>query len=125
MNAADRLLKTKYGLSRGQYDMLLRIQHGACALCLRPPSNIRLHVDHDHRTGIVRGLLCHRCNRGLGYIQNPDVLRRAMEYVCGDTGFRVPKKKRRKKKLPDPSEPGELRKDEGGSYRKALSHKIT
>ncbi len=96
MNAPDRLLKTKYGLSRGQYNMLLRIQRGVCALCLRAPSKIRLHVDHDHRTGVIRGLLCHRCNRGLGYIQNPDVLRRAVEYVGGSTGYSVPKKKKRK-----------------------------
>jgi Recombination endonuclease VII len=95
MTVAEKGLK-KYGLSVGQYDMLLRIQNGVCALCRRPPKRIRLHVDHDHRTEVIRGLLCHRCNRGLGYIQNPDVLRRAVEYVGADTGYRMPKKKRRR-----------------------------
>jgi hypothetical protein len=93
---ADRLLWKKYGLTRGQYDMLLRIQNGVCALCRRPPKNIRLHVDHDHRTGAVRGLLCHRCNRGLGYIQNPVVLLAAAEYVLGHTGYFVPKSRRKR-----------------------------
>jgi hypothetical protein len=88
-----RLLK-KYGIGLGQYDMLLRLQNGTCALCLRPPKNLPLHVDHDHGTGAIRGLLCHRCNRGLGYLRVRAVLERAVGYVERQSGYWMPKKKR-------------------------------
>jgi len=53
------------GIDSDLYDSLLASQGGHCALCPSTPKSRRLHVDHDHRTGEVRGLLCHRCNRGL------------------------------------------------------------
>jgi len=91
--ARAALLKGKFGLTIEQYETLLEKQLGVCALCRRPPKVVRLHVDHDHKTGVIRGLLCHRCNRGLGYIQNtPEVLERAAGYVLVDTGYRVPKR---------------------------------
>lgn len=51
------------GISDEEYAELLEVQDGHCALCMAEPKTRRLHVDHDHRTGAVRGLLCHRCNR--------------------------------------------------------------
>lgn len=51
------------GVSDEQYERLLAAQDGHCALCPSVPKTRRLHVDHDHATGRVRGLLCHRCNR--------------------------------------------------------------
>lgn len=57
----------KYGLSVEDYDRLFKAQSGACAICKTAPKPYRrLSVDHDHRTGVVRGLLCQRCNTGLG-----------------------------------------------------------
>lgn len=53
------------GVSDEQYARLLAAQGGHCALCQNGPKTRRLHVDHDHATGKVRGLLCHRCNRVL------------------------------------------------------------
>jgi hypothetical protein len=51
---------------RPYYDVLLAEQGGVCAICKRQPSiNRRLDIDHDHRTMLYRGLLCHRCNRAL------------------------------------------------------------
>ena len=47
------------------YDTLLELQGGHCACCPRRPGKNRLHVDHDHQTGEVRGLLCWRCNIAL------------------------------------------------------------
>lgn len=53
------------GVSDDQYERLLAAQGGHCALCPNGPKTRRLHVDHEHRSGTVRGLLCHRCNRAL------------------------------------------------------------
>jgi hypothetical protein len=47
------------------YDELLAVQGGGCAICGATPKTRRLHIDHDHRTMRLRGLLCHRCNRRL------------------------------------------------------------
>lgn len=51
------------GVDQAVYDRMLAEQHGVCRICGRPPKVRRLHVDHDHKTGAVRGLLCFRCNR--------------------------------------------------------------
>jgi Recombination endonuclease VII len=61
-------LKRLYGISAAEYDALLAKQGGVCAIC-RKHSKRRLCVDHCHLTGTVRGLLCDRCNVGLGYLK--------------------------------------------------------
>ena len=58
-------LKRRYGISRAEYDALLERQGGVCAIC-RKPSKETLCVDHCHVTGRIRGLLCRKCNFGLG-----------------------------------------------------------
>jgi 5-methylcytosine-specific restriction endonuclease McrA len=76
-------LRRKFGLTIEQYEALLQRQGGRCAIC-RSPGNgsVSLHVDHDHVTGRVRGLLCFRCNGGLGqFREEPELLRRAARYV--------------------------------------------
>ena len=60
-------LKTMYNMTLEQYDELFDEQNGCCAICGLPESNHRLCVDHDHKTGKIRGLLCHNCNKGLGH----------------------------------------------------------
>src|SRR5262249_17405227 len=45
-----------------QYNKMLTLQHGVCAICRKAPGSRRLHVDHDHASGRVRGLLCWFCN---------------------------------------------------------------
>lgn len=52
-------------VSDEEYASLLERQGGVCAICRRAPKTRRLHVDHDHHSMTVRGLLCHRCNRNL------------------------------------------------------------
>lgn len=60
-------LKRKYGITPEHYDELLAAQGGVCAICGREPRpDISLHVDHDHGTGDIRGLLCFCCNNALG-----------------------------------------------------------
>lgn len=59
-------LKRLYGISVTQYNAMLRRQHGLCDICHRAPKpGRRLAVDHDHKTGRVRGLLCWHCNHKL------------------------------------------------------------
>jgi hypothetical protein len=64
----DRMLQKRYGLSLTGYEQLFRKQRGLCAICKNDSSRSThrvLAVDHCHETGIVRGLLCSICNRGL------------------------------------------------------------
>jgi hypothetical protein len=62
------------------YQRLVAKQNGRCALCARVPRG--LHVDHDHETGKVRGLLCSTCNTGLGkFSDDPERLEAAARYI--------------------------------------------
>jgi len=83
-------LRNKFGLTPDKYDRILESQGGVCALCECPPTpGISLHVDHDHGTGEIRGLLCVRCNNALGlFREDPDLLRRAARYVTADAKHR-------------------------------------
>lgn len=74
-----------YGIGEGDYDRMYAAQGGKCAICQRGKGKSkRLSVDHDHKTGKVRGLLCAACNRWLlGRCARDDVavLQRAIEYL--------------------------------------------
>jgi hypothetical protein len=76
-------LKRKFGMTIEQYDEMLKAQGGGCFICGRPPrEDSSLHVDHDHSTGKVRGILCFCCNNALADFQDdPSVLRKAASYV--------------------------------------------
>lgn len=72
-----------YGLSLEDYDRLHAEQGGVCAICGdEEKDGWSLSVDHCHSTGRVRGLLCRRCNVGLGLMRDrPDLLRLAADYL--------------------------------------------
>jgi hypothetical protein len=77
--------KSKYGLSAGQKAEMIKAQDNSCAICsYKFGQKIGdMHVDHCHSTGRVRGLLCDKCNRGLGYFcDSPDNLRNAAAYLA-------------------------------------------
>ena len=75
-------LKRLYGITIGEYEGLLAAQNGACAICKGGPFSRRLAVDHDHKTGLIRGLLCYPCNRGLPWFcDDPERLRGAAQYM--------------------------------------------
>lgn len=75
----------RHRLTQQDLDQLLKEQDSVCAIC---PSATALHVDHDHQTDEVRGLLCSPCNLALGIFQDsPEILRRAASYLVDPPGF--------------------------------------
>jgi hypothetical protein len=73
--------KAAYGIEHGDFIAMLEVQQHRCAICPTPIDS-RAHLDHDHLTGKVRGILCGRCNVGLGMFgDSPDVLTNAIEYL--------------------------------------------
>lgn len=63
----DSDLRRRYGISLAEYNSLLESQSGGCAICGNTDIKA-LHVDHDHNTNEVRGLLCGQCNRAIGLL---------------------------------------------------------
>jgi hypothetical protein len=77
----------RHGLRREQIDLLFALQGSACAICRAtdPGTKQGWAVDHDHSTGIARGVLCHKCNTGIGFLRDdPSRLRAAAAYLEGD-----------------------------------------
>lgn len=76
-------LKKRFGLSISDYDLLAVAQNHHCAICGGRQRDYRnLAVDHDHRSGVVRGLLCDDCNQCLGkFRDDPERFSRAVEYL--------------------------------------------
>ena len=76
-------LKQRYGLELKDYEAMFRGQGGACAIC----GHIKkLHIDHCHNTGKVRGLLCQGCNHGLGnFNDDSERMATAISYLMGGT----------------------------------------
>lgn len=79
-------LWAKYGLTIEDYDAKVLEQGGKCKICDKPESPTwyggRLSVDHNHKTGKVRGLLCNNCNNLLGRsLENPELLKKAALYL--------------------------------------------
>lgn len=76
----NKKLERNYGISREEYDSLLASQENVCAICGKEPK--RFNVDHDHKTGKVRGLLCSSCNTGLGKLgDSMEGLMKAYKYL--------------------------------------------
>jgi hypothetical protein len=106
-------LKRLYGLQPGEYEKILLYQCGVCFICKRPPKEgTNLHVDHNHKTGETRGLLCWQCNGALGkfkddslrlinaakYVENPPASLACEREIFGRSGRITNKRKRKRKK---------------------------
>jgi hypothetical protein len=76
----------KYKITVEEYEKRLKEQNGGCAICgTAPTKERRLCVDHDHETGVIRGLLCYSCNIALGHFQDSrSLLQRAVDYLWGN-----------------------------------------
>jgi hypothetical protein len=81
--AHDRKVQVTYGLDPGEYEQLYAFQGGKCAICRRATGRTkRLAVDHDHKTGLPRGLLCGPCNQMLGHGRDEkEFFRRFIDYL--------------------------------------------
>lgn len=105
------VLRNRYGITLDDYNAILSQQNGKCAICRRTG---RLHIDHDHETGVIRGLLCFRCNFGLSYFsedidrfktawiylaESEDRGRRFTELVTSRKAILVEKEKAKQKKM--------------------------
>lgn len=82
-NRRNTVRKQLYGIEPDEYKVLYSNQDGKCAICKQPPKSTRsLCVDHDHKTGAVRGLLCDSCNGGIGLLGDSIIrLHEAIEYL--------------------------------------------
>ncbi|MGS1095849.1 endonuclease VII domain-containing protein [Aquamicrobium terrae] len=87
-------LKREFALTPEAFEALLERQGGGCAICHAKVTGLKergrrersLHVDHCHETGRVRGILCHRCNFGLGHFRDdPELLERAAAYLVNSS----------------------------------------
>lgn len=90
----DTRLKELYGISLARYKEILAAQGGGCAICgaKQKPGAPALSVDHDHKTGALRGILCPRCNERLltSARDNPEVLEAAAAYLRKEPWGTVP-----------------------------------
>lgn len=82
-------LKSSYNISIEEYNILLTNKNNVCAICKKKEKRknrsgkiYKLHVDHCHKTGKIRGLLCHNCNTGIGRFKDDLILlNQALEYL--------------------------------------------
>lgn len=80
----DKLLRLRYGISLDEYNKILIDQNNNCAICQINKIDLTkiLFVDHNHKTGQIRGLLCDSCNRGIGvFKESVKSLRLAADYL--------------------------------------------
>jgi hypothetical protein len=78
-------LKRLYGTDIETIEKIIEAQDNRCAICKvkfdRQKKALKPHIDHDHRSGIVRGILCSGCNVALGHLEKPGFLNTALKYL--------------------------------------------
>lgn len=80
-------LKSRHSLSIEDYNNTLIKQNNLCAICHKPYEKV-LHVDHCHKTGLRRGLLCSHCNRGIGcFFDDTEIMKKAIDYLINPPGI--------------------------------------
>lgn len=87
----NKRLQKQFGISLEEYNALLIKQNDGCAICGSKEISTfngkvkAMSVDHNHKTGEVRGILCHKCNTALGlFAESPQLLERAISYLKGE-----------------------------------------
>jgi len=75
--------KWRYGITKEMFEAMVNERHGKCDICHKVPSGKRktLQIDHDHKTNLIRGLLCNSCNMALGkFGDTPDMITSLVAY---------------------------------------------
>lgn len=92
----NHMLKNKYGISLSEFGAMIQSQGGGCASCGGASTSKKgFHVDHDHKTGAIRGILCSGCNTALGLLKEDiDRMQKLIDYVvrCRYRRFEVVKR---------------------------------
>lgn len=104
-NCNTKGLLSSYGITSSDYDLLRQRQSNDCGVCqisLEELPTQQIHLDHDHQTGIIRGILCRKCNLRLGCVDNKEWLSLAISYL---------------------SKPGIVPRVKGASMNKGIVHK--
>jgi len=100
-----------FGLTQQQYDALVERQQGGCGICHRSLADFKsnmIHVDHCHYTGVIRGILCHRCNSMLGGLEDREWRPQAERYLNESASSLVPMQEATSLRRPVPEQtPGE------------------
>lgn len=90
-------IKKFYDLTEDEYNILYLSQSGKCAICYKDMAHIdkSTHIDHDHNTGEVRGLLCHSCNTAIGlFMEDKSIMENAIKYLS-EAGMKMKKGKKK------------------------------
>jgi hypothetical protein len=100
-------LKSAYEMSEEEYDRLEQEQKSLCAICHQAQSDgHRLCIDHDHETGKIRGLLCHSCNKALGFFKDSVLfLEAAIRYLNSERHTMPTSVEPKREATPDKSNP--------------------
>lgn len=87
-------LRVKFGISLDEYEEIFKKQNGLCAICNKKQKiskdilgrkNYNLYIDHCHKSGKIRGLLCNKCNQGIGYLcEDIEIIKKAIIYLLDD-----------------------------------------
>lgn len=77
---SDSHRRRAYGMKPGEFDRIVASQGNKCAICEKTFTS-RIHVDHNHETGLVRGLLCAGCNRSIAILDDHELLEKANKYL--------------------------------------------
>lgn len=81
-------MKKQYNITLSEYNRLFDHQLGKCYICGKEQEKKRLAIDHDHKTGKLRGLLCHKCNMGIGmFNEDVSLLINAINYINNTEWF--------------------------------------
>jgi hypothetical protein len=82
LNGIKNNRRLRYGVSDNWYDERFILQNGLCAICEQPPDKKPLGIDHNHKTGKVRELLCHKCNSAIGLLnEDTIIIQKVLEYL--------------------------------------------
>lgn len=86
-HARELRYKRLFDISIEEYDAMLAFQGGGCAICGKPHEKYNFPVDHEHKSGIVRGVLCSVCNQLLKEKVNREWLEKALQYIIAPPSF--------------------------------------